>query len=594
MPDEIFTYMNLQSTSKPKVIPKTEQITFLSSMSGLPQVWMIDSSRKPKIFVEFNDTVRNIYHSPKGEQSIISMDHNGNEKEQFYLFDHATKEVEPLVESLKHFHYFGGWSPDGQSIVYASNRRSPGHFDLYLLDVANKDVQTIFSYDGICRPITWLKDGKHLLINIPESGLDQKVYILNINTGNLSRFGNEKKSARYHSFALTKDQTGGYVITDAGENTKYISSFSIKNPNKLEKIIHPSKGEIEELRLTPDESKIIYTVNKDGYYKLFIYDINKKTSTQIKNLPAGVIESFAFLNNDEFIFNVNTPTIAGDLWKYNFRKGLITRLTYISHKGSINHQLIEPELHAFKSFDGLKVPYFYYAKDSCEEKPTVIYVHGGPASQTRAEFNYYIQYLVHQGFAVVAPNVRGSSGYGREYLALDDVRRRMDSVKDLVFLVDELIETHRVNKNKIGIMGRSYGGFMTLAATTHYPDLWAAAVNIVGISSLETFMQTTGEWRRKLRGAEYGTIEEDVDFFRKIDPLHYADQIKAPMLVFHGLNDSRVPVQESIQFVMGMKDRRQDVDLTIFNDEGHFTDKFHNHLQMNRQIVQFMKRHLLH
>src|SRR5699024_8720913 len=157
------------------------------------------------------------------------------------------------------------------------------------------------------------------------------------------------------------------------------------------------------------------------------------------------------------------------------------------------------------------------------------YIHGGPEGQTKADYNPVIQYLADQGFAVAAPNVRGSNGYGRTYIKLDDVRKRMDSVKDLVWLVKDLVNTHEVDEKKVGIIGRSYGGFMVLAALTHFPEVWAAGVNIVGISHFKTFMENTGAWRRRLRAYEYGSLENDSDFFEEIAPLNHSEKIVAPL-----------------------------------------------------------------
>src|SRR5690625_1514321 len=449
--NKLSAYMNVQSASKPKIIPKKKAVTFTSRLSGTPQIWILDDSNKPIQYTFFNHTVRNINHSLNDEVSIISVDHNGNEKEQFYLMTDNGRHVEELVISLEHFHNFGGWSPDGKYFTYSSNRRGDDVFDIYMMNVETKETEIIFKHNDICHPITWLKDGEHILINIPNTGLDQNVHILNIKTGELTHFGIPNVRARYHSFTFLNDKQSGYVITDAGENTKYIGKFSLTEPTKIKKVIHHEPWEIEEIRLSPDEKSIIYTVNEGGYYKLHIYDIQSAKSKRISQLPAGVIDSISFLNDNDIIFAVNTPTIPGDIWKYYLTENKAERLTYISHSGEINHLFIEPELCTFKSFDGLEIPYFYYEKNKDKNKPTLIYVHGGPASQTCAQFNDYIQYLVEQGFAVAAPNVRGSSGYGREYLAADDVRKRMDSVRDLATLVDDLITKHRVDPKRIGI-----------------------------------------------------------------------------------------------------------------------------------------------
>lgn len=593
MDKKIVTYMNVNGAYQPKVIPKSSTFTFLSKRSGMPQVWTLDDDQKPVQYVEFDDTVTNISHAPNGKMSVVEKDHNGNEKKQFYLLVHDDEPtIEELAVSPVHFHEFGGWSPDSKQIVYSSNRRHPGYFDVFVLDVETKTTKVIYERDGNCTPMTWLPDGKHILVNIPETSLDQNIYKLSIETGEMQRIGNENHAARYHSFIFPKNEERAYVITDIYEETKYISRFSFDNPGEFEKVMHDEKWDIEEVKISSDEQTLVYTINEGGIYKLYVYDVAAGTHKEIVKIPKGVIESISWLDENTFVFGVNTPMCPGDIWQYTMSTDQVERLTYISDSKEIGHLLREPKMCTFTSFDGLEVPYFYYEKNDNKHKPTVLYVHGGPSVQTRAEFNYYIQYLVEQGFAVAAPNVRGSSGYGRTYLGLDDVRKRMDSVKDLVWLVEDLIETHNVDPEKVGIMGRSYGGFMVLAAISHYPDVWAAAVDIVGISSFETFLESTGDWRRKLRESEYGSLEKDREFFNDIDPIHHSHKIKTPLLVYHGLNDSRVPVTEAIQIVKAMKERKQDVELTIFDDEGHFTEKNHNHVDMDGNIVRFMEEKL--
>ncbi|WP_368653843.1 alpha/beta fold hydrolase [Ornithinibacillus sp. 4-3] len=591
MDNKILAYMNLNTAYRPRAIPKSGRFTFLSKVSGMPQVWTLDKDNKPIPYAEFDDTVIGVYHSPNGDMSVVGKDNNGNEKVQLYLLLKDGQETETLVESPEHFHDFGGWSPDGKYIAFSSNRRHPGFFDVFIQNVITKEITKVFENDDICSPVTWLPDGEHLLIDIPENSLDQNLFKLNIKTGETIKVGEKDVPARYQSFTFTKDKQAGYVLTDLNEEMMYISKFSLNNLNSFEKVVHVSEWDIEEFKLFSNQQKMVYTINEGGIYKLCIFDLNTQENKEIEGLPKGVIDSIAWVSEDEFVFGVNTPTCPGDIWKYTLSNDQVERLTYISHSEEVT--LTEPKICTYRSFDGLEVPYFYYEKKQSENKSALLYVHGGPTVQTRAEYNYYIQYLVDQGFAVAAPNVRGSSGYGRTYMGLDDVRNRMDSVKDLVSLVDDLVKTHKVNPHKVGIMGRSYGGFMVNAAISHYPDLWGAAASIVGISSFKTFMNTTGHWRRKLRGSEYGTIEEDLAFFEEIDPLLHSHKIKAPLLVFHGLNDSRVPVTESIQLVMAMKERRQDVGLTIFENEGHFTEKIENHIKMHGNIVKFMEKHLL-
>lgn len=589
--EELLAYLKVKSAFQSKVIPNQEKITFISNETGIPQAWTLNEIGEPVPFGQFEDRIMDVYHSPSGKQSLVGMDCEGNEKQQLYLLTNPLEEADSLVYNPDHFHNFGGWSPNGNQISYSSNRRQPGYFDVFIMDVETKDVKQIFTYDGNCKPLDWLPDGENILISIDETNIENALYILNIESGKTTKIGKTDVLATYPAIALTKDGRGAYLLTNMDEETVYLSKFTFDQPNHIEKVFHIPEWDIEELKLSPDEKQLAFTINEGGRSRLAKYDLVSKQISYPDNIPAGVIESLSWMNTDTLIFTLKTPTMPGDIWSYTIETDNVQRLTQISHS-NIEDQWIEPTLCSFKSFDGLDVPYFLYQKEKGTGKPAVIYVHGGPESQIRAEYNPVVQYLAHKGFAVATPNVRGSKGYGRTYIKLDDGRKRMDPVEDLACLAEDLTTTHGVDSNKIGVMGRSYGGFMVLAALTHYPHLWNAAVDIVGISHFTTFLQNTGPWRRHLRECEYGTLEHDTDFFEEISPLNHSAKIQAPLLVFHGRNDTRVPVSEAQQLVSDMQDRGQVVEFTIFEDEGHHTEKLENIITMHSKTVKFFQQFL--
>ena len=349
---------------------------------------------------------------------------------------------------------------------------------------------------------------------------------------------------------------------------------------------------MEEIALSPDGESLSFTLNEGGMTRLGVYYPSLKNYELIDSLPKGVIGSLSWLSNESFLFTLKTPTNPGDIWKYDLTTKQVERLTFIGQSKSVGTYWIEPELHSYSSFDGLEIPYFFYNKDKDGQKPAVIYVHGGPEGQSKAEYNPVLQYLVYKGFAVAVPNIRGSNGYGRKYLKLDDADKRLDAVADLASLAKDLTESHQVLPDKIGIMGRSYGGFMVLSALTHYPDLWAAGVDIVGMSNLKTFLTNTGEWRRYLRECEYGSLEKYSDYFDETAPMNLTHKITAPLLVFHGRNDTRVPVSEAEQLVADLEKLNREVELVIFEDEGHQTEKIENHIAMHTKTVEFFDHHL--
>ena len=588
--EKLSKYLRVQSSYQPVSLPNRNAFIFITKKTGTPQAWIWDEEAGTRQFTDFSDRIMHVYVSPNGAQLIAGSDHNGNEKEQFYLLDADGENVEELVVSPEHFHHFGGWSPDGNQIAFSSNRRNPGFFDVYTVDVLTKETKIVYEYDGNCQPVTWLKDGKHLVLTIQETNLDSSVYILNIESGEMIQLGGIGAKARFQSIRFTSEGYG-YILADKDEDTLALYGFKGEQPEDLKQISKNDQWDIEQISVSPDEKNLLFTVNEGGHSTIHMLETETGDSRKIEGYPNGVVESLSWLNGNQFIFSLKSPVLPGDIWRYDVTERKSDRITHFGKNEEIEKNWIEPVLASYISFDGLKVPYFFYGELG-SKKPVIIYVHGGPEHQIRAEFNPVIQYLASEGFNVVAPNVRGSMGYGRKYVQLDDKRKRMDAVADLASLAEELIRIDSADPESIGIMGRSYGGFMVLAALTHYPDIWAAGVDIVGISHFKTFLQNTGAWRRKLREFEYGSLAEDGEFFDEIAPLNHSKSITAPLLIFHGRNDTRVPVTEAEQLFSDMKDAGKEVGLIIFEDEGHQTEKLENHIHMHSKTIEFMRRHL--
>lgn len=590
--EDLLKYIKVASAYQSKAIPNNKGYTFISNANGIPQAWKSDGYEEANLWGNYPDRVLAVYHSPTGNEAIIGIDDKGDEKEQFYLQQTDSDELEKLVYEPAFFHKFGGWSPDGRQICFSSNRRNPGYFDVFTVDVKTKELRTVLEYDGICEPVCWSADGESIIMSVDKTNIEKELSLLHIESGELSVIGKKNELAHYSTVQLTKDGETGYVLTSLGEDTVYVGRFETDQPDTIEKVYGVDNWDVEELQLSPTEKELAFTVNEEGYSTLMIFDLTENTATRLDNMSDGVIDSLSWLNEDALIFTLKTATIPGDIWLYNVRNQSTTRLTTVSNNEVLQERWIEPSLRKFKSFDGLEVPYFLYEKGAEKNRPAVVYVHGGPESQIRPTYNPVIQYLAERGFAVIAPNVRGSKGYGEKYIKLDDGRKRMDAVKDLTWLAKDLHTSLGIDPDRIGVIGRSYGGFMVLASLTHFPTYWKAGVNIVGISHFTSFLQNTGSWRRHLRECEYGSLAHDQEFFEKISPLHRADQITAPLLVFHGRNDTRVPVSEAEQLVTGMKERGQIVDFTVFEDEGHQTERLENVITMHTESIQFFEKHL--
>jgi len=283
-----------------------------------------------------------------------------------------------------------------------------------------------------------------------------------------------------------------------------------------------------------------------------------------------------------------------DVWVWDVAEQVLWRATRSSLGGIPRASFVEPSLVHYPTFDGREIPAFLYLPRDRQPRglPVVIDVHGGPEGQVRPSFDPVIQYLVAQGYAVLAPNVRGSTGYGYEYQSLDDVRLRMNSVADLQYAVFWLREGGIADPKRIAVMGGSYGGFMVLSAITTYPDLWAAAVDIVGVANFVTFLENTGPWRRRMRESEYGSLDHDREFLEQISPIRYVERITAPLFVVHGANDPRVPIGEAEQIVAALRSRSVPVEYMRFEDEGHGLVKRANKLVAYPAIACFLDKYL--
>jgi dipeptidyl aminopeptidase/acylaminoacyl peptidase len=337
-----------------------------------------------------------------------------------------------------------------------------------------------------------------------------------------------------------------------------------------------------------------FVINEDGYSRLQLFDVSKGWDARFElptpALPDGIYAVTWSKDGTRLAITLSSANDAPDIWIWDVQEQVLWRATRSSLAGIPQESFVKPELVRYATFDGRQIPAFLYLPRDREPRllPVVIHVHGGPESQSRPEFDPVIQYLVAQGYAVLRPNVRGSTGYGYEYQSLDDVDLRMDSVADLQHAVLWLCESGIADPKSIAVMGGSYGGFMVLSAITTYPDLWAAAVDIVGVANFVTFLENTGPWRRKLREAEYGSLEQDREFLKQISPIHKVDCITSPLFVLHGANDPRVPVGEAEQVVTALRLRNVPVEYMRFEDEGHGLVKRANRLIAYPAIARFL------
>ncbi|MBV8985657.1 MAG: S9 family peptidase, partial [Acidimicrobiia bacterium] len=495
----------------------------------------------------------------------------------------------PLVHDPEHIHRVGGVTRDGSVLAYASNARNGTDFDVYVVPLASSgsDPRLVFDMGGWCQPAGFSPDGRWLAVSrLTERSGDNDVYLVDVDTREIIHVSPHEDDARFSSPSWLPDSSGFFFSTDQGRDLSAIARYDLAARSWA--YVLEREWDASCTIDWPGRTLMVET-NEDGATEIELLDPATLTVKGEVPLPGRGVAGIGFSRDGaRLAYSYTSPVEPGDAWVYDLESQRTTRLTS-SPRGVPADEMVEPELHRFASFDGEQIPVFLYRPRTTEATPpVVVWVHGGPESQYVPSFNPVIQYLVARGYAVAAPNVRGSTGYGKRFSQLDDRRKRLDSVADLAALHDWLRGTGGVDGGRAALFGGSYGGYMVLAGLAFQPERWAAGVSVVGISSLKTFLENTAAWRRKFREREYGSLADDADFLLEASPLTHADAIRAPLFLIHGENDPRVPVGEARQIYDLMRAKGIRSELLIYPDEGHGLAKLKNRLDAYPKAADFL------
>lgn len=589
-------YLNIGSCKGPQWKDEEHIIYVHSGVGGKHIICKNIRSDEETTLYTTQEQIWKTYASNDGRVFFTS-DLGGNENEQVFMVnDTAAINLtnEPSVR-----HYFGGLKPDGRTLVYSSNKRCKQSFDIIAHDIENGEQRIILeNSDNYNTPAALSPDGKYLLYNKLLGGSDNAMWMVNTETGKAVRRPDVIGKSAEKFPAWTPDSKGFYYVTDRDSDFFRVAYCNAKDG--IEQEVVRFNWDVENLALAPDGKHLAMLINENGYSILKIYDTESKTFCNIPQAPAGVYALYDSISwapsGLKLAFTVSSGTRAQDVWVLDMEADAIKRISSCIDNGMDNNDFVEPDIHSFKSFDGLEVPYFIYVPKGKQlhDLPVMISIHGGPEGQSRPNLSgkEFLQYIVSQGIAVVEPNVRGSIGYGKTYSHLDDVEKRLDSVKDIEFLVKHLIDTGIANAKRISVMGTSYGGFMTLSCAARYPELWCCAVCTVGMFNLVTFLENTAPYRRPHRESEYGTLAHDRETLFNVSPVAAVDGIRGPLMIIHGRNDPRVPVSEAIQTMDYIKGRGVDAQMLIYEDEGHGVNKLKNKLDCYPKMLEFVKKYM--
>ena len=539
--------------------------------AGLPQVWAMDlDGGNARQLSHHDEKVAFLRRCPTDDRLIWGIDAGGDERQQFWLLEPEAK-PRALTEAPGVIHDFGAWSADGARIVYATNDRDERGYDVCVMELATGARTRLFEGSGILTVPSWSPDMARLVVIEDHSSSDSRLWIMDAATG-ATRTLPRTAPARFASVRWVDKGASLMGLSDAGADLMRLCR--IDPGTGVHTVVFEAEGrDVEAWSLSLDETMLATIENYRGYAVLRVGPAAGERPV-VTGLPTGIVADLAWApDNAALAFTVQGPLTPPGIWLWrDGAASAIPREDQMAASGIDPDSLIEPVLVEWQSFDGLRIPGWYALPRGPAPAggfPAVMWVHGGPAMQARANFRPDIQMLLSQGFAVLMPNARGSTGYGRAYMEADEVEKRPDFLEDLAAGRAWLAARPGIDPDRIGIMGQSYGGWAVLAAVTMQPELWKAAVDYYGIADFTTLLERTGPWRRNHRAREYGFPGLNDALFEKISPIHHIDRVVAPMLLLHGDRDPRVPMHESDQFSEALALRQKKVAYERFTYAGH-------------------------
>jgi dipeptidyl aminopeptidase/acylaminoacyl peptidase len=540
----------------------------------------------------YDERITHASVKPGTNEILFTRDVGGNERFAGYMLDPATGRARQVTEPDTRNENFI-FSDDGERIAWSYVPSDEPNYDVYVSDA--NDAQTrrrVFDGEGAVGPADFSTDGGRLLLQRYISISESQLFVLDIASGGLTRITPDVTVA-YEGGEFTPD--GRTILTLSDENSQFMRLVRIDLSSGARQVLTPDLGwGVEAFDLSDDGRTIAYVVNEAGRSSLRLMDARTLRALPAPQLPPGIVSGVEFDPQGRRLgFTLNSATAPGDVYTWDLRARRLTRWTASETGGIPQSTFVDPELITWQSFDQREITGYLYRPRTPGPHPVIVNIHGGPESQYRPGFSSTIQYWVNElGVAVIAPNVRGSEGYGKDFLALDNGPSREDSVRDIGALLDWIEAQDNLDSERVMVYGGSYGGYMVLSSMTHYNDRLAGAVDIVGISNFVSFLENTSGYRRDLRRAEYGD-ERDAEMravFERISPLNNISRVNKPIFVVHGHNDPRVPVSEAEQVLAAVRRNGGEAWLMIAMNEGHGFARRENQEAQREAETLFFRR----
>jgi len=596
-------YLEARSAAVQDLSDDGKQVLISTRFGNTIQVHVVEMPMGARTQLTFTDEPINKARFLPGDSRTLFFlqDKGGGEFFQVFRMDRRTGRSELLTDG-KSRHEELVVSPDGRWLSYAGTGRNGKDTDVYVAPTSDpKQARRMTEQEGTWQPVEFSRDGSKLLVQQFRAADDSDLYVADVKTGALRQITPKEGKGSVEGAVFTHDGKGVYLVTDRYSDFSRLYLLDVEKspptgtPESLTKAV---SWDVTDLALSPDGRQLALLFNEDGFSTMSVLDTRTRALSRVDSLPKGVAYGLKFPNRRSDVVALSFGDTSGpiDAWTVDLKARKSTRWTRSEVGGLDPSSFAAPSLVRYPSTDGVQVPAFLYLPRNVTAKaPVVVVFHGGPEGQSRPAFNAMAQYLVNElGIAVLIPNVRGSTGYGKAYRAMDDGVKREQSLADIGATLDYIASRKELDASRVGVYGGSYGGYMTLATVAFFPERVRAAVDVVGISSLPSFLQNTQAYRRDLRRAEYGD-ERDPKVRavqERISPLGSVDRIRAALYVQQGANDPRVPQSEAEQIVQAVRKRAPEVWYMLATDEGHGFQKKPNRDYAQMTALMFFEKHL--
>lgn len=575
-----------------------KSIVYASDRSGVYNAYAVsvDGQSIKQLTRSTQDTIYPISYFPADHRLLYLCDKGGNEIFHLYVQDESGQQLELTTDENERAQFYR-WSQDGKSFFYGSNKRDPRYLDVYEMDIETYTPKLVFQNDAAYEFQAISNDKRYLAFVKVGNMNDSDIYLYDCEQAELKHITPHSGDIQHFPHVFSHDSQSLYYTTDQNAEFRYLVKYSLDTAQS--ELIHQEAWDIQTVTLSHQGNYLILGINQDAHSVIKILDLREQAFLELPSLPDGEITSVRMSSSEQLIsFLHNGSTSPSNLYVYDLTSKELTRLTDTLNPEIDPQDLVKAEVVRYPSFDGLAIPAIYYKpkQQDVEKLPALVWVHGGPGGQSTVQYNPIFQFLVNHGYAIIAVNNRGSSGYGKSFFKAADLKHGEVDLADCIAAKDFLIGTGEIDEQRIGIMGGSYGGFMTLAALAFKPQEFAVGVNIFGVSNWERTLKSIPAWWESIRDALYqkiGNPYTDEAYIRSISPLFHAHNIVKPLLVLQGANDPRVLKIESDEIVEKVAQNGVPVEYIVFEDEGHGFTKKDNQIKGYQAILSFLNTYLI-